>query len=71
MVVSDSEGRDPKHPWDAVKSPVTPRRKESLPGSHLSRQSCRERKPPGTCRPGRLPWLFFGAQSQVQIQKID
>lgn len=30
-----------------------------------------ESKAPGTCRPGRPPWWLFGAQSQVQIQKID
>ena len=31
-VMLDSEGRDPKYPWDAVMSPVSLGRKESLPG---------------------------------------
>lgn len=30
MVVMDSEEKDPEHPWDAVRSPVTPGRKKPL-----------------------------------------
>lgn len=67
MVVRDSE-----HPWDSVRSPVTTGRKKPLPaGTQQAELQEGKSQAPGTCRSGRLPWLLFGAQSQVQIQRID
>lgn len=70
---SDGLGeKRPRAPVGAVRPPVTLGRKNPLPaGTQQAELREGKAKAPGTCRSGRPPWLLCGAQSQVQIQRID
>lgn len=73
MVEVGPMGRGPEHLWDAVRSPVTPGKKNFLPAraqqAELQREKSQRHLQPAdqvSC-----PGCYFGTQGQVQIQRID